>query len=684
MKLRTLLLLFFLCSAASAQTPLVPGTPIERKLQSGQVDTFTIDLEQNKFIQVVVEQSGIDVVVKVFSPSGKSLGEFDTPNGAEGPEHVSFVAVAAGSYRVEVGPLDSREPVSGQYQIKINEVRDATEQELKTSQNVEVTKAKGIALLTDIEALIPQMKSPRTRIKAQMQAGELLWEIDQKRASKLFADAAVSFKEFLTTLNADDFYFSGGTIVQLRHEIIQSLSERDPEAALNFLHSTSQLIADAFDKQQHSTQENALELAIADQIMRNNPKRALQMARQSLKHGYSPNLIGTLAQLARQDPELGAELANEIATKLVNEKLLKQPQAGHVAVSLLRLVNSARGRSQSSSTQPSSPLLTQDRVRELIQKLLDEALSYSQTNRQSYDYTRDIAVNMLMALKTLGQLDTFIPGGSASVDKKLAELNESGNQRFGGGQYVTVLDGKSSQLSVEAIGKMPLEMQEHNYTQLAYNKAQKNDLAGARQIINERITSPSMRHNALSQLSQIEMHQALSQGKIEEVLRILAAIRNVRERAQLLSQVALQMGSGLKRATLLSLLEQARALLSPSVQAEDQDQMFALLELSRAFSRHDVKRSFEIVDPLVEQFNDLTAAARTLDGFGQKYYEGEELDLQNSSPIAVVAGQVSSVLGHLAAINFERAKATTERIGAPEVRLKIYLDIAQQAIKATK
>jgi hypothetical protein len=45
---------------------------------------------------------------------------------------------------------------------------------------------------------------------------------------------------------------------------------------------------------------------------------------------------------------------------------------------------------------------------------------------------------------------------------------------------------------------------------------------------------------------------------------------------------------------------------------------------------------------------------------------------------------MSNVLGALAVINFDRAKSTTDRLRAPEVRLKIYLDIAQQTIKAAK
>jgi hypothetical protein len=41
---------------------------------------------------------------------------------------------------------------------------------------------------------------------------------------------------------------------------------------------------------------------------------------------------------------------------------------------------------------------------------------------------------------------------------------------------------------------------------------------------------------------------------------------------------------------------------------------------------------------------------------------------------------MTMVLGTLAATNFERAKADADRLRLPEVRLKAYLDIAQQSI----
>ena len=72
-KLRVLILLplvvCFSRATVHAQTRLQLGTPVERTLGPGQVHEFTVNLEENNFIQFVVEQRGIDLFVKVASPT---------------------------------------------------------------------------------------------------------------------------------------------------------------------------------------------------------------------------------------------------------------------------------------------------------------------------------------------------------------------------------------------------------------------------------------------------------------------------------------------------------------------------------------------------------------------------------------------------------------------------------------
>ena len=108
--------------------------------------------------------------------------------------------------------------------------------------------------------------------------------------------------------------------------------------------------------------------------------------------------------------------------------------------------------------------------------------------------------------------------------------------------------------------------------------------------------------------------------------------------------------------------------------------MRALIQLAGAFSRYDSKKGFEIVEPLIDQFNELGQAARTLNGFGPEYFVDGELSMRNGNSLANIAGSLASTLGVLSLTDFDRAKSTADRLGLPEVRIPAHLGIAQQAI----
>lgn len=697
-RLRALLaasfLICFLTIVATAQDQALQlGTPIERQIAGRQSHIYLVTLEENQFAQLVVDQRGIDVVINVSSPEGKSLGDFDTPNGDNGPENVSFTGITKGIYRVTVTPLNQGEPGSGKYQIKLVELRQATEQEIARSKNFEVVKAKGIALLNDVDEMIPEIHTPQTRIRAQMKAGQLLWASDEKRAAKYYSDAMNGLKEMIATFATaevvnQDYGRDYSAITQIRFELIQTLAQHDPDAALGFLYATKLPPQPYGNAREQLEQDHSLELSIANLIMGKDPKRALQIARQTLKNGYTPNLAFTVRNLQQAHPEEAAELASEIAAKLLGETLIKKQDAANLSVNMLNLCDLRPGQNQPGrESAPPRLLLPEATCRDLTQKMYREAMAFTLPSPDSYQPERYAAATLLNGLSSLGQnLDSIVDDGAAAVKKKSREFDS------GSGPYQEALQQIQSNLNsgqpdsavIESIQKMPDEMKEQAYIQLANALTSKGETARARQIINDNIANPYQKRQLLANLEQMEMQQTLASGKINEALRAVATLRTPRERANMLIQIVqmVAQGQGLKRAAALNSLEQARSLLAPGMQAQDQDQMNALLQLALAFARYDTKRAFEIVDPLAEQVNDLCAAARTLEGFGQEFYNDDELDLQNGSSVANAAVQVSTTLATLAMTNFERAKQTSDRLRLPEVRLRAYLEIAQQAIQA--
>lgn len=123
--------------------PLTINLPRERALTGGQAHFYQLSLLAEQFIQIEVEQKGIDVVVRLLSADNKKLAEVDSPNGSNGPETLAFVTNATGNYLVEIRSLE-KEAAPGKYEIKLVELRNARPQDRPL---VEARQAASDALL---------------------------------------------------------------------------------------------------------------------------------------------------------------------------------------------------------------------------------------------------------------------------------------------------------------------------------------------------------------------------------------------------------------------------------------------------------------------------------------------------------------------------------------------------------
>jgi CHAT domain-containing protein/tetratricopeptide (TPR) repeat protein len=114
-------------AAQSAQETdsLELGKPIERELSGDQSHSYKITMTSGQYLQVVVDQRGIDMAVAVFAPDGKKISEVDSEHLIEGSETVSVVAEAAGAYLIEARSVE-KTAKAGRYGIKLEELRAAT------------------------------------------------------------------------------------------------------------------------------------------------------------------------------------------------------------------------------------------------------------------------------------------------------------------------------------------------------------------------------------------------------------------------------------------------------------------------------------------------------------------------------------------------------------------------------
>jgi len=106
------------------------AAPVERELKAGEGHNYVVTLTSGQYLHVIVEQKGIDVVVRLFGPDGQKLTEVDSPNGKEGPEPLSMIAEVAGEYRLEVRSLEEKAE-TGRYEVNMRELRAATRKDTR-------------------------------------------------------------------------------------------------------------------------------------------------------------------------------------------------------------------------------------------------------------------------------------------------------------------------------------------------------------------------------------------------------------------------------------------------------------------------------------------------------------------------------------------------------------------------
>jgi hypothetical protein len=190
------------------------------------------------------------------------------------------------------------------------------EEEQKAQQELE---RKALALLNETLDGAQLLKLPENRSYIFATAADLLWKHDEKRARIFFNEA---LQELATTMKnskmedlqrGDSFWM----ISRQRQQIISSVARRDPQFALDLLQATRQAFTENMPLYARMMdQELALEQSIAAEVAANDPKRALQMAQESLAKGISYQTMNLLRKLQRKDGEAATSFVGDLIKKL--------------------------------------------------------------------------------------------------------------------------------------------------------------------------------------------------------------------------------------------------------------------------------------------------------------------------------------------------------------------------------
>src|SRR5262249_27479611 len=145
---------------------------------------------------------------------------------------------------------------------KVVDWRKATDEELSFRKNESSRKAKGLALVVETAQSFDQFRS-ETRVTMRIEAAQLLWPSDEKKALAQMDQAIENVKQLVAQNADEDDAEHYQSLMAMRQQVLHALTPHDPEAALKFLQSTR------LTKTLNDDQEVQLESSLINQVLSN-------------------------------------------------------------------------------------------------------------------------------------------------------------------------------------------------------------------------------------------------------------------------------------------------------------------------------------------------------------------------------------------------------------------------------
>ena len=570
---------------------------------------------------------------------------------------------------------------------------DEKERAQKENEKRQELERKTLALLDEVAAQALSLKLPENRSMFLTNAADLLWTHDEKRARNLFWDALNSLAPPTTNSSGDEPAAKDSTVkdsaakrsanekaqtldqyfatFNARQEFLRKVARRDPQLALDMLRATRlPLPAQPVSANYRLPDERDLEQEIANEAAARDPKRALEIARESLAKGLTFQVLGILLNLNQKNPEAASEFAGDVIDKLQTANVGTDNTAWWIAISLL---TSARPPeevpSENGTVLASFRLkLSDDQRRELVEIVTNAILSASANP------------NFLSGItEVMPDVEQFAPDRAARVRAKLAETKRTqGSGRLQWDDLNSLVAKSTPEELIRIAARTSGDMRREVYQAAVMNAVMKGRADALREFIKREVADEGQRNSLNDLLDQQQLGWATDHGNTEELQKLLPLIRLKEKRAEAMAEIALLLEKKGEHDEALRLLDEAQTLIKVDLKSESQSN--ALLAVLFAYALVDPNRAFAIIEPIIDRANDNLSRLLLLDKVIRSGF------VRNGEIIMQTPGMISpdfAILKYgqgifaLARADFNRTRAMADRFQRDEVRIMARLMIVQ-------
>ncbi|MEP6706077.1 MAG: hypothetical protein ABJC05_01080 [Pyrinomonadaceae bacterium] len=541
---------------------------------------------------------------------------------------------------------------------------------------------KTLGLLDEIVGGAWSLKLPENRSFVLVTAADLFWERDEKRARNMFWQALDNLNMANPPISQTAAKGAAGTKAQspnqyfatfaLRQAFLRKVARRDPQLALDMLHVTRQMPLEPANVKYHLPDESDLEQEIASEVAARDPKRALQIARESLTKGLTFQLLNLLYQLNDKNQDLGSEFAGDIIEKLHTTKMTTDGYSVQIAIQLLLSSRTPKKVAAENFLVGGRRLKLSDEQRRDLVELIADAASEVGANSNLFSSIAEI----------MPEVEQFAPERVAMMRKKLAEFDRGLNQeQKGWNQYNDLVMKGDPEAMLKAAATAPDDMRESLYQQVVVVAVMRGRADALRESINNQIEDDSRRKRMIDSLDSEQIGFAAYRGQTEELQKLLPQIRLKEVRARAMAEIAVLLEKKGDHDEAVNLLDAAQALVKVDLQSETQSD--ALMSVMLAAALVDPPRAFAIAEPIIDRANEEISRLLLLDkvvksGFVKK---GEIILGQPGLPLEFTMLKYSKGVAALAGADFNRTKAAADRFQRPELKIMGRLLIAQALLQ---
>jgi hypothetical protein len=532
----------------------------------------------------------------------------------------------------------------------------------------------------------------------QVRIAYLLWNYDEKGARSLLDDAQGVTASMINDpkINTHRSNYEAGLWEgrnQLRGELVSMIAERDPQAALEFLRQTRFVIP------QDGMQSNSakwtlnydafLEQRLALQIAKNDPKRALELAEESLKKGISTELNELVRVVFEKDKEAGKKLAGAILSKLKNTDLADNPGGIEVGLRILEGEYASRGTGSAISqnipgAKKPGPVLDDQALREWNNLVIRAALTIMSKGAQSRGMEFHLSRQYLSILmRLLPEIEKFSPALVPIIKQRHSQLIPQMDPK-------DKINLETANAKAEDILALAMKSQgdiRNGYLARAVREAldTEGNFELARKIAEEHITDPDARKNMIEQVEARATQYSIEHGKIEDAAASLMSLESDAERAARLADLAGRASKSGDKKLAGDLMEKALRFLPQPVETKDEyEAMIRIIHNSIGIDR---ERSFEMYGSLIDPINQIVTVSIQYQRFAGKRSDQirdeipllrDEIPLPEIRENFFVKGFVE-VIVPLSKADFDRAIDLADRIRQHELKLHMKLLAIQAA-----